>query len=197
MANFKYGSLREKSVNANRCESTLSEWMNYLFPNEGIIFDTIIPDEAQMNRGAEEFHRYRPDVRIERLNLVVELDGINHFQSVKVIMSDRDKDEFLTSLGYKVIRIPFFIQLTTEIIEYYFGITNVKGSVCKCGFYSRTNNPSTLNPNMPANFSSLGYQKYLKIVENLPIKSRNEIENSIEAAIELHGYEMVLPINVI
>lgn len=197
MKNFKYGSIREKSVNLNRCESTLSEWMYYLFPNEEIVFDAIIPNEVQLNRGAKEFHRYRPDVRIENLNLIIELDGINHFQSVKVIMSDKHRDEFLISLRYKVVRIPFFVQLTTEIIEHYFGIKNLKGSVCKCGFYSMTNNPNALNPNMPANFSSLGYQKYLNIVENLPIGARNEIENSIQEAIKLHGYEMVLPINII
>lgn len=60
-----------------------------------------------------------------------------------------------------------------------------------------TNNPNALNPNMPANFSSLGYQKYLNIIENLPVGARNEIENSIQEAIKLHGYEMVLPVNII
>ena len=64
----------------------------------------------------------RPDYRSESLKLIVEFDGIPHYTSPKNIRQDEINTSFYQSLGYKVVRIPYFIQLTNEVVKSLFDV---------------------------------------------------------------------------
>ena len=66
--------------------------------------------------------KYRPDYRNDDLMLIVEYDGLQHYTSPDVILGDTVKSQFYESLGYKVVRIPYFIQLTSDSVEKLFGV---------------------------------------------------------------------------
>ena len=58
----------------------------------------------------------RPDYRIEELGLIIEYDGDRHFKSSDVIKTDLLKEQVYKELGYTVIRIPYFLCLTADVI---------------------------------------------------------------------------------
>ena len=66
--------------------------------------------------------RKRPDYRSEKLKLIVEFDGIQHYTMPDRIKNDVLSTKFYESLGYKVVRIPYFIQLTNKAVKYFFNV---------------------------------------------------------------------------
>ena len=66
--------------------------------------------------------RLRPDCRSESLKLIIEFDGLQHYTNPSVIVDDRVKTKVYEDGGYKVVRIPYFIQLTNEVVEIMFGV---------------------------------------------------------------------------
>lgn len=64
----------------------------------------------------------RPDYRNDELMLIVEFDGYKHYTDPSVIYRDSLKVKTYTAMGYKVVRIPYFIQLETRTIKILFGI---------------------------------------------------------------------------
>lgn len=67
--------------------------------------------------------RYKPDFYSPTLNLIIEIDGLPHYSDPENVLNDKKKDEVYTSLGFKVVRIPYFIQLDKRSIKTLFGIT--------------------------------------------------------------------------
>lgn len=94
----------------------LDEYLELIFP--GSIW---IHDEAFGKHGDKNY-RIRPDYRCEELKLIVEFDGIQHYQNPDSIIKDRDNQNVYESYGYKVVRIPYFIQLTNEAVRTLFEI---------------------------------------------------------------------------
>jgi hypothetical protein len=83
--------------------------------------DEEIPKEIQKDRGAQKTRKYRPDYRNEKENLIIEYDGLPHFQYIGTIKKDIETTDFYKQLGYKVVRIPYFIQLTNKAVYTLFG----------------------------------------------------------------------------
>ena len=69
--------------------------------------------------------RNRPDYRNDFYKMIVEFDGYAHYTSSKRIVLDGLKDELYHKNGYKVIHIPYFVQLSEKTISKLFGL-NVK-----------------------------------------------------------------------
>jgi very-short-patch-repair endonuclease len=65
--------------------------------------------------------RYQPDFRSEGHRLIVEFDGDDHYRSAKKILGDEERDRALASVGYRIVRIPYFVQLTRVVIATLFG----------------------------------------------------------------------------
>ena len=121
----KWGFLRETREDAQRAgkdEDTglhrtgLEDYLSVIFPD--------IPEGAWIHDKAIEGsnRRTRPDYRCEDLHLIIEFDGVQHYQQPDTIRKDRENQAFYESLGYKVIRIPYFIQLTNDVIRQMFGV---------------------------------------------------------------------------
>lgn len=118
MNKFKY--LREKVSEKDKSEFTpLNEYLKVIFPEiDDWIHDKMIPDIVVEGRKV----KYRPDFRSETLKMIVEFDGLQHFQNPTKIRMDDVKTELYQKLGFKVIRIPYFIQLTRDVVKILFDI---------------------------------------------------------------------------
>ena len=64
----------------------------------------------------------RPDYRSEQLKLIVEFDGLPHYQKPSDLQRDMANQELYESYGCKVVRVPYFIQLSNEVVEKLFGV---------------------------------------------------------------------------
>ena len=124
----KYGFLRENKEDALKagidketglCRTSLLDYLNVIFPNiDDWVHDKIIPKEFTENK----LYRNRPDYRSEKLKLIVEFDGIHHYTNPDIILKDKNNTKLYQSFGYKVVRIPYFIQLTNKAVERLFNV---------------------------------------------------------------------------
>lgn len=67
-------------------------------------------------------YRSRPDYRSEKLKLIIEFDGIHHYTKPDIIEKDLKNTELYKRFGYKVVRIPYFIQLTKNAVKKLFDV---------------------------------------------------------------------------
>ena len=125
--NERWGFLRETQEDAIKsgiepdtglCRTGLDEYLKVIFPEvNDWIHDKTIPNLPEGIKC-----RKRPDYRSETLKLIIEFDGFPHFQSPLQILKDKETICLYESFGYRVVRIPFFIQLTNKAVETLFGI---------------------------------------------------------------------------
>ena len=113
--------------------TSLREYLQAIFPNTCFVYDEIVPAKILKSRGADDIKRYRPDARSEELSLIVEFDGVDHFNETRVILKEKIRDEYFESLGYKVVHIPYFIQLSKDNIQYLFD-TTMSDPMCELEF---------------------------------------------------------------
>ena len=127
-SNSKWGFLRETQELAVKAgidkvtglhRTGMEIYLKVIFPeikeNEWI-HDKTIP-------GIER--RIRPDYRCERLKLIIEFDGVQHYQQPDTIKKDVVNQSLYKKLGYKVVRVPYFIQFTNDVVKTMFD-RNVK-----------------------------------------------------------------------
>lgn len=125
----KYGYLREKNIIAENLNNKypndkigwtgLSEYLKEIYPNvNDWVTDKIIPKDLQCGSS----YKYRPDFRSQQLKMIIEFDGLQHYSNPTRIDADKKRDDRLAKMGYKVIRIPFFIQLTRTVIKEMFNV---------------------------------------------------------------------------
>lgn len=131
MEKTKLGFLRETQEEAIKAgvdkdqnieRTGLEIYLKIIFPEiNDWVHDQTVPNLT--NNGKKS--KIRPDYRSETLKMVIEFDGLPHYQNVEIIIKDEEKNKIYEANGYKVVRIPYFIQLTNEIVYQLFGI-NVK-----------------------------------------------------------------------
>lgn len=133
------------------------------------IFDKTVPESGIRNR---------PDVRIDALKLIIEFDGWQHYARTKTQLADELKDITYRKMGYNIIRIPYFIQLNTVAIEYYFkSYTNnyTEFNTYKCGFIDD-------RALRPVDFNEYGVARFKNEMSTLPSSLRKEIFMSLDVA---------------
>ncbi|NQZ79273.1 MAG: DUF559 domain-containing protein [Ekhidna sp.] len=122
----KWGFLRETSEQARKAgidkdtgihRTGLDEYLKIIFPNT----DDWIHDKM-IGKVDGVLYRSRPDYRSESLKLIIEFDGLPHYQKPDIIQKDERNTKMYESLGYKVIRIPYFIQFTNKAVKELFDI---------------------------------------------------------------------------
>lgn len=124
---------------------------------------------------SEISHNFRPDYCCHNLKLCVEFDGPDHFTKANVIQADITKDTKIESHGYKVIRIPYFIQLTKESIRYFFNMDLDFNNNFKHGFISK-------KVVLPTSFCEQGIWKFKNMLYKL--ESEKEIFSQIKESIK-------------
>lgn len=120
--NNEWGYLRETREAAHKAgkdpdtglhRTGLEDYLKVIFPE---ITDWI--HDKPIGFGS----RKRPDYRSESLKLIIEFDGVPHYTSPAKIRQDEESTIFYRNLGYKVVRIPYFIQLTNSVVKTLFDI---------------------------------------------------------------------------
>lgn len=151
-------------------ETILGEYLKVIYPDYEIIHDKIIPNSKC---------RFRPDYRIEELKLLVEFDGFSHFNSSATIVRDERKTAIFKSLGYKIINIPYFIQLDERMLLHYFGDAgkNAIPSEYHHGFISKV-------ALLPADFCNLGIKRFHMILSLLPLEIDEEIITTLHSLVD-------------
>jgi len=145
--NFSIPKFKDDYLN----ESRLGIFLNERIGGEWI-HNRKVPDSGIDNR---------PDYRNEKHKLIVEFDGNRHYMSYEVMLKDKKKDTVYKSMGYSIIRIPYYIQLDEYVI--------------KLLFSKYTNNFKAFNdyPHgfidtscyLPVDFNALGTVKYTEDLE--------------------------------
>lgn len=148
---------KESKVLPYLTEDRLGDYLNSIFPNNVFVHDKVIPESNIRNRA---------DYYCKELNLVVEFDGYRHFTVPSTILADIRKDVVYENLGIRVVRIPYFIQLDTRTVEFFFGIIGWEPPNC-AGLLMYPHGFVDIKAATPAWFCSLGlsfYSKWQKIV---------------------------------
>ena len=115
------------------------------------------------------YSRICVDYICEELKIIVEFDGESwqgggHFTDPNVCLKDEYNTRVLTDMGYKVIRIPYYVQLDQYTIKYYFGINYNEELYRTCGDHG------FLYPDCktPAYFCEHGLNRFYKDLLTLP-----------------------------
>ena len=138
-------------------ETSLGLHLKTIFPDHDFIHNKKIPESNILNR---------PDYYCKKLQLVIEFDGYGHFTNPKTILADIKKDSIYSMMGIKVIRIPYFIQLDTETVEYFFNVNNWISSdtiIHPHGFI----NPKATTPAYICSFGIIRFNEWRKIVSKI------------------------------
>lgn len=128
-------------------ESRLGFYLETIFPKHVFINDKVLKGSGIRNR---------PDYYCKELALIVEFDGYRHFTDPKTILADDKKDVVYKSMGIKVVRIPYFIQLDTQTVYLFFKVKSWVSEdtvIYPHGFIDE-------KAATPAYFCSLGLKKY-------------------------------------
>lgn len=163
--------------------------MNYLTEEKlGLFLNEFFPNDFIHNKCVNKSlnKRFKPDYCSEKMKIIIEFDGYLHYNNSKQIKRDFKKDLEYLNLGYKIIRIPYFIQLSDNLIKIIF---NKKISFLqnyKNGFIDS-------KALLPADYCELGILRFKNNLEQFNY-CKNEIIESLNNKInELKDIDLVLP----
>jgi hypothetical protein len=117
--------------------------------------------------------------------VAVEFDGDAHYRDSLKIKADFEKDELAKLGGYKVVRIPYWVQLTTDTLAHYFGLEADIIQDFPHGFIT--------TKVFPASFCELGIARFEREMESLPDSVRQAVISSLRLRVLEHGVEYVIP----
>lgn len=168
----KWGFLRETTEAAIKAgidrgtglhRTGLNEYLKVIFPD----VDDWVHDKALGVTVNNKVCRKRPDYRSEKLKIIVEFDGIQHYTMPDRIKNDVLSTKFYESLGYKVVRIPYFIQLTNKAVKYFFNV-DVKEPLFNENIHSMDKN----DRNTPAFLCGAGVLRMIEEFKHHPEQYR-------------------------
>ena len=136
---YNFEEIRKKYLT----EKDLCEVLSVLFPNCEIVHNKKIK-----NLG------FRPDYYIPSEKIIVEFNGFGHYTSNKIVERDYQKRKIATYHNIKTISIPYFVQLDSRMIQYYFGKESNNYNDYPLGFIDK-------KALLPGQFSSLGLKRFI------------------------------------
>lgn len=162
------------NIQEHLTESNLINFLNSIITDEVPIIDKAFPN-----------HRFRPDYRYDKNKLIVEFDGYRHYSVAKVVLKDKETTKIMEDSGYKVVRIPYFIQLDSNTIYEAFGIHSSYTNNYPHGFIS----DAAL---LPADFCSIGILRFMDDMDKFK-SAREAIKASLRKRSELTNILEVIP----
>jgi len=175
MTENKWGFLRETTALAKKVgidnstglhRTGLEEYLKVIFPKTS----DWIHDKAIGEVNGQRY-RKRPDYRSETLKIIVEFDGLQHYTNPDIIEKDIENTMLYNSLGYKVVRIPYFIQLTQKAVKTLFDV-----EVSEALFDEKISSLSTKGRNSPAYLCPAGVKRMAKEFEKFPEQYKTNID---------------------
>lgn len=154
-----------------KLNTSLKTYLEAIFLGKEFIFDSTIPKDIQLKRHADGVRRFRPDARCEELNLIVEFDGVKHYQDIKQVLSDKERDAWSASAGYTVIRLPYWMTMSRKNISWKFGV-DVDHGMCELhyGMFDSPVNDYGLSIS-PLSMCKFGYDRFIKEASCMPDES--------------------------
>ena len=157
-------------------EEELKCKLNLIIPNSNFIH----------NRKIKESNiRSRPDFHCPIIKTLIEFDGYYHYNNTKTILRDCRNIKEYERLGYKIIRIPYFVQLDDKICKLLFGVEMDLSNEYPHGFISD-------KALLPSDFNELGIERFQEDLKKFSI-IKEYIVKSLKDKIEISSKEMVLP----
>lgn len=159
-------------------EGSLGDYLAIIYPNVDFFRDRMVPESGLRNR---------PDYRSEQLKLIVEFDGWRHYSSAENVLTDDTKDRVYSTMGYNVVRIPYFVQMSAAVVFELFGVKTDIEQTYPHGFID----PQAL---LPADYCQMGIDKFLIDIHDKFKFISVDIIKSIRTKIEQLGDKrLVLP----
>ena len=158
-------------------EKGLESILKEIYTNDEFIRDKTIPNSQT---------RYRPDFRCEKLKLIVEFDGDSHYKRALRIKKDSLKDQIYRGLGYRIVRIPYFVQIETLTIENLFGVNFKYPQKYPHGFIDK-------KATLPCDFCELGIRQFENDLKKFSYIKDDIIKSLKNKVKELDDVEIVLP----
>ena len=167
MTEYKWGFLRETTAMAKKAgidkatglhRTGLEEYLKVIFPQT----NDWIHDKAIGEINGQRY-RKRPDYRSESLRIIIEFDGLQHYTNPDIIEKDLENTKLYNSVGYKVVRIPYFIQLTNRAVK-----TMFDKEVSENLFDGKFSSLSTNGRNSPAYLCPAGVKRMAEEFKKFP-----------------------------
>ena len=171
----KWGFLRETDALAKKAgidkdtvlhRNGLEDYLKEIFPE---INDWV--HDKTLGMVNNTLYRSRPDYRSEKLKLIIEFDGIQHYTKPHIIKKDLKTTELYKNLGYKVVRIPYFIQLTTKAVKILFEV-----DVSEELFDETISSLGIEGQNTPAYLCSAGVERMAEEFKKFPEQYKTNID---------------------
>ena len=135
--------------------------------------------------------------------IAFEYDGPEHYNNVNKIERDQRKKKKLLELGYKVICVPYYLQLTKDIAKHFFSedfdvYSDGKYSSAVERIYKTLNEEAMLahgwhtTSETPANFVEKGIRRFLEEVGQYPSSVRCQLVHSLNLYIKRSNGKMDL-----
>lgn len=161
--------------------------------NLGLILDEICPNNDFIHDKSVEGSknkRRRPDYQSKERMLIIEFDGDSHYCKAQRIKSDVEKDNDYISLGYRIFRIPYFIQITSPVLKAMLD-ENIE-------FKQRYPN-GFIDPKaiLPADYCELGIDLFKKDLERFEYHANEIIESLKKKITEKRDSELVVPLSLL
>lgn len=147
-------------------QEKLYNFIKNVYTDVEIIYDKRFPNSP-----------YTPDIYIPDMKILIEYDGNLHYDKPRSIISDNRRDEWFKLNGIDTLRIPYFVQLTTDTVKDIFDIDCNLTQIYPHGFIDK-------KVVLPANFSELGIHRFLKQMDRF-IYIKDDIKQSLESKINL------------
>lgn len=142
------------------CRTGLDEYLNIIFPD---IHDWMHDKITGIVINGKKCMK-RPDYRSATLRLIIEYNGLPHYQNPNIIQKDLNDYSFYEHNGYKLIRIPYFIQLTKDAIYKLFNVEVDSNN----SFPDNIASLSIKNRNTPAFLCTAGIQRMASEFKKFP-----------------------------
>ena len=150
-------------------------------------------------------------IKINGRKILVEFDGSQHYSEINRLRRDEGYQQIAEALGFEVIRIPYFIQLDTKLIEYYFHV-ELKNTIVEHSFLQgfRVNgrelipefkdtkaekfrNTLKYKCDLQTNFNQLGLNRFESEMMDLSSHGFNEIVSEIKESLECRANDWGWP----
>jgi hypothetical protein len=148
-----------------------------------VLGDSWLGEEVTVAAGSRR--RWDMAYRSTDGTVVVEYEGDPHYWNSIRIKIDREKDRAAADSGYRVVRFPYWIQLTSETLGHYFGLSAEIKQDFPHGFIT--------TKLFPASFCELGVERFERELQALPSGVRQAVLKSLRDRAQEHGVEYVVP----
>ena len=146
------------------------------------------------NISEHKLGRFSLDIYFPEDKIAIEYDGPDHYDKVANHERDLRKNQLCFSEGIKLVRWPYYFQLTKDVARYLFPnhYTDIKYQEAIKIVYGTSKESEILAPGLhgskftPANFTSLGIKRFINDLNNAPISLRSQVIYSF------HLYEKMI-----